>query len=239
MEIFFIIIFAAGMLFICERISPASKLANVKGWWLRAVLLNCVQASISFLAAQTWDKWLPHLSIFELDIENNYLAAAIGYILITFIYYWWHRARHEIPLLWRWMHQVHHSASRLEVVTSFYKHPFEIFANGLLSSFILYSLLSLPAQAAALAVTLTGLAELFYHCNIKTPYWLGFLFQRPESHRVHHQRGLHKYNYSDLPLWDILFGTFHNPRVSPKLVGYSGQKERQLLRMLFGKQPTS
>lgn len=35
--------------------------------------------------------------------------------------------------------------------------------------------------------------------------------QRPEAHGVHHQRGVHAYNYSDLPLWDLLFGTFQNP----------------------------
>src|SRR3546814_12439209 len=41
---------------------------------------------------------------------------------------------------------------------------------------------------------------------------LGYLVQRPESHSVHHQRGVHAYNYSDLPLFDIVFGTFRNPR---------------------------
>jgi sterol desaturase/sphingolipid hydroxylase (fatty acid hydroxylase superfamily) len=28
---------------------------------------------------------------------------------------------------------------------------------------------------------------------------------------VHHGRGVHRYNYADLPLWDMLFGTFRNP----------------------------
>ena len=55
---------------------------------------------------------------------------------------------------------------------------------------------------------LTGIAELFYHWNVRTPHWLGYFVQRPESHCVHHQRGRHRNNYSDLPLWDIAFGTF-------------------------------
>ena len=37
--------------------------------------------------------------------------------------------------------------------------------------------------------------------NVRTPQWLGYLVQRPESHSVHHQRGVHAYNYSDLPLF--------------------------------------
>ncbi|MCH8043935.1 MAG: sterol desaturase family protein [Planctomycetes bacterium] len=59
---------------------------------------------------------------------------------------------------------------------------------------------------------ITALAELFYHWNVPTPYWLGFVFQRPESHCVHYQEGLHDYNYADLPLWDMLFGTFGSPK---------------------------
>lgn len=38
-----------------------------------------------------------------------------------------------------------------------------------------------------MTIALTGIAELIYHWNINTPYWLGFIFQRPESHRIHHQ----------------------------------------------------
>ena len=47
--------------------------------------------------------------------------------------------------------------------------------------------------------------------SLRTPRWLGYIIQRPESHSVHHGKGLHRYNYSDLPLWDIVFGTFRNP----------------------------
>src|SRR3546814_13520217 len=54
--------------------------------------------------------------------------------------------------------------------------------------------------------------SVFQHSNSRTPRWLGYLVQRPESHSVHHQRGVHAYNYSDLPLFDIVFGTFRNPR---------------------------
>jgi len=158
-------------------------------------------------------------------------------VAITFVFYWWHRARHEVPLLWRWLHQVHHSAARIEVATSFYKHPVEILFNSLLSSFILHALLGLSPLCASLVVTITGLAELVYHSNLSTPYWLGFVFQRPESHRRHHEIGHHRDNYSDLPVWDILFGTFDNPRRSPRECGFGRERERQLLRMLLGRHP--
>ena len=47
-------------------------------------------------------------------------GALLGYLAITFIYYWWHRWRHQSDFLWRWLHQVHHSAQRIEVITCFY-----------------------------------------------------------------------------------------------------------------------
>jgi sterol desaturase/sphingolipid hydroxylase (fatty acid hydroxylase superfamily) len=42
--------------------------------------------------------------------------------------------------------------------------------------------------------------------------WLGYFIERPESHSLHHQRGVHRHNDADLPVLDMLFGTFHNPR---------------------------
>ena len=34
-----------------------------------------------------------------------------------------------MPILWRTLHQLHHSPKRLEIVTSFYQHPLEIISN--------------------------------------------------------------------------------------------------------------
>ena len=45
----------------------------------------------------------------------------------------------------------------------------------------------------------TAVAEFFYHWNVRTPRWLGPVFQRPESHRVHHKRGYHTNNFSRPP----------------------------------------
>ena len=207
---------------------------RVPGWWPRAVLANCVQAGSVWLAGQLWDDWLLRQRPWPADGLGPVAGAALGYLVITFVFYWWHRARHEVPLLWRWFHQIHHSPQRIEVITSFYKHPFEIVANSALSSILLYLVVGLDPAAAALAVLATGLAELFYHWNVRTPYWLGFFVQRPESHCVHHQEGLHHYNYADLPVWDALFGTLHNPKTWRARCGF-GDRELRLSDMLRGR----
>ena len=218
-----------------ECLAPGRAWPAVAGWWTRAIALNAVQIGAVFLAGVAWDRWMLGRSIWNADALGLTWAALIGYFVITFIYYWWHRWRHEFPFLWRWFHQVHHSPQRIEIITSFYKHPIEIVFNSVLSSAILYMLVGLGPASAALAITLTGLAELVYHWNVKTPYWLGFIFQRPESHCIHHQHDWHSQNYSDLPLWDMIFGTFHNPRDFRKTCGFEPEREARLPEMLVGK----
>ena len=219
----------------CEAAVPGRRWPKVAGWWIRALAMNAVQVGSVLLAGIAWDPWLRDHRPWSADALGVAGGATAGYFAITFIYYWWHRARHASPFLWRWFHQLHHSPQRIEVVTSFYKHPFEIVANGILSSAILYALVGVGPEAASHAVLVTGLAELFYHWNVRTPYWLGFIVQRPESHCVHHQDGVHAFNYADLPLWDILFGTFRNPKAWDAKCGFGDEAEGRVGAMLAGR----
>ena len=187
-----------------------------------------------FVFGHAWRDWLIAHRLWSADGLGVFGGAVVGYLVFTFLYYWWHRWRHESPLLWRWLHQLHHSPQRVEVVTSFYKHPFELVANSVLSSIVGYLIVGLGPEAAAGTVLLAGLAELFYHWNVRTPYWLGFIVQRPESHCVHHEEGLHSYNYADLPIWDMLFGTFRNPRAWDARCGFGPSDELRVLEMLGG-----
>lgn len=53
---------------------------------------------------------------------------------------------------------------------------------------------------------------MFQHSNIRTPAWVGYIVQRPEAHSLHHAKGIHAYNYGDITIYDILFGTWKNPK---------------------------
>lgn len=105
--------------------------------------------------------------------------------------------------------------------------------HATLSAAVMYLVLGLTPEAAAGAALLGGLGELFYHWNVKTPTWVGYLIQRPEAHCVHHEEGRHSSNYGDLPIWDILFGTFHNPDAFDARCGF-GEDEHAVGRMLVG-----
>jgi sterol desaturase/sphingolipid hydroxylase (fatty acid hydroxylase superfamily) len=224
----------AVFMILAERAWPARPWPHSAGWWSRALILNAVQVAMVYLGGVTWNGWFVRHRPWSADSLGLIGGALVGYVVHAFVYYWWHRWRHELPFLWRWLHQVHHSPRRIEIATSFYKHPLEIFGNGLLSSAILYLGCGLGPPAAATAVFLSGAAEFFYHWNVRTPHWLGYLVQRPESHCVHHQSGVHAFNYGDLPIFDIAFGTFRNPREFSGSCGFSPSSERRLPEMLRG-----
>jgi sterol desaturase/sphingolipid hydroxylase (fatty acid hydroxylase superfamily) len=232
-----IVIGAAVVMIAVEQIRPGVRQPLVPGWIARLIALNLAQVGVVYLGAYSWDRWLPQWQLFDGGALPAPVGAAIGYVATTFVFYWWHRARHESRLLWRFLHQVHHSPVRIECAMSFYKHPLEIAINSVMMSTLLYVIVGLPPSTAASVVAIAGVAELFYHWNVRTPHWLGFFFQRPEMHRRHHERNWHRSNYSDLPVWDLLFGTFDNPRDTPKECGFAGDAERHLGSLLLGKKP--
>ena len=220
-------IIAVG-LFIAERLWPARSLPKVENWWARVIFVNAIQVGIIILAGYTWDRWLQSFSLFHSREHIGWVAQGfLAYFVSTFVYYWWHRWRHESAFFWRLCHQLHHSPARIELVTSFYKHPVEITINSLISSTLVYLVMGCSVEAGALYTFLTAAAEYFYHLNLRTPHWVGYFLQRPESHRIHHQYRHHTQNFADLPLWDALFGTFRNPieGTVPQRCGYDDWRE--------------
>lgn len=220
-----------------EKLFPNKKLPKIDGWWMRAIIFNLMQLVIVMVGQYTWEKYISQNSgLFHLNLSPFY-GGLLAYFINTWIFYWWHRARHEIYFLWLLCHQFHHSPERIEVITSFYKHPMEIICNSIIITILVYPILGLQVEANMWLSLFSALSEFFYHSNIKTPHWLGYLIQRPESHRIHHQRNK-RYckNYSDLPIWDILGGTFENPRYNSKQTecetGFSDNLENKVIDML-------
>jgi sterol desaturase/sphingolipid hydroxylase (fatty acid hydroxylase superfamily) len=221
------------ILMVLERIFPDQKLEVVPGWWARVVIVNALQLLVVLLGGYTWNTWFVECSLFHLAITSALSVQVMSaYIVITFVYYWWHRIRHDNQFLWLSCHQLHHSPSRIETITSFYKHPIELIANGILISIINFGILGLSTEAGGWVMFVTAAAEYFYHMNIRTPRWIGYVIQRPEMHRIHHQRGVHYNNFSDLPIWDMLFGTYVNPPVVNTPCGFTKERELSFLKML-------
>jgi sterol desaturase/sphingolipid hydroxylase (fatty acid hydroxylase superfamily) len=226
-----LIVFAAC--FILERLQPGWRLPAIRTWPLRVLAINAVQLAVVLVAGVTWERWASSASLFHLSDHVGPVAGGmLAYFIATFVFYWWHRARHESDLLWRLFHQIHHSPRRIEVITSFYKHPVEMIVNSIIGSLLVYALLGLSPEAGAVYTLCTALGEFFYHTSVRTPRWVGWFFQRPEMHRIHHQHGRHKNNYGDIVWWDWLFGTYENPPTFDATCGFDPDKEERLADML-------
>jgi sterol desaturase/sphingolipid hydroxylase (fatty acid hydroxylase superfamily) len=221
-----------------ERARPRRRWPHVPTWWARALAINAAQIGLVFVAGATWEDWLRGPRLLALAAHGRAAEIAAGYAASVMWMYWAHRARHRWDVLWRWLHQLHHSPARIEILTAYYKHPLEITSESIATAVLLYPVLGTSPEAALVITTISGVLGLFYHWNIATPRWLGYLVQRPESHCIHHELDVHAYNYSELPIVDIVFGTFRNPRGFVGQCGLGGDREQQFAELLLGRDVT-
>ena len=224
-----------AVLIAAERLRPVRVFEEVPGWRLKCLafipIVVGLAASIPYLMAGLIEsfKLLPGE---RLGIVGG---ALVGIVVSELVVYWAHRLHHRVPFLWRWIHQLHHSAERVDVFGAAYFHPFEIIEGTVVGVLIFNVVLGLAPEAAFFAAAWQAFNGIFQHGNIRTPTWLGYFIQRPEAHALHHERGVHGFNYANLPLWDILFGTFRNPVAWQGTAGFYPGASRQTLRMLLGR----
>lgn len=227
-----LIVLVTLVFFVAERLRPGRALPHVQGWYWRAICMNIMQVSLVGFGGLVWNRYFREHALFDFgNWGNPVVEGFLFWVGGTFVFYWWHRLRHANGF-WLVFHQVHHSPSRIELMTSFYKHPIEIAADSIIASFFIYCVFGGTALAGAWTSFFGAAGEYFYHSNIRTPRWLGWFIQRPEHHSIHHQLGVHRYNFGDLTLWDRLFGTFKDATEFAPRCGFPGNAETQLGRML-------
>lgn len=215
------------LLILWEAIFPARDLPRIAYWRIKGVLSFFFFFYLSTYLPLWYAAWLPSSALIDLSGINAAAAAAIGILLYELGMYIWHWSMHKSNRLWKIFHQMHHSAERLDTYGAFYFSPMDMIGFTVLGTICFAFILGLPAQSITVVLLVTNFFSIFQHANIKTPVWLGYIVQRPESHAIHHARGIHAFNYSDLPLFDLLFGTFNNPKQYEHEAGfYSGGSER-------------
>lgn len=217
---------------IWERSLPGRALPKSKGWYFRSLSVNLTQMVITLLAGKAWIDLFDGTRLLNLSsLGNPAVEGFIGWFVGTFVFYWWHRLRHRRGL-WQVFHQIHHSASRIEILTSFYKHPVEILANTIIATIILFPILGVSLMASFWYNLFAATGEYFYHANVRTPNWLRFFVQTPELHSIHHQYNSHSHNFSDIPIWDRLFGTYKDTTEFTERCGFFDGGEQKIAEML-------
>lgn len=221
-----------------ETLRPGRSFVRMRAWRAKGVLLFVVAIVLTSAAPLLWDQWFADHRLIDARGLGHVGGAALGFVVLSLGIYVWHRALHGVPFLWRHLHQMHHSAERVDVFGAFLFHPFDLIALSLVGSASLVLVVGVTAPAAIAATLGATFCTMFQHANIRTPHWLGYVIQRPESHCVHHQRGVHAFNYGDIPLWDMLFGTFRNPRSFTGACGFHDGASERIGAMLLGRDLT-
>ena len=143
---------------------------------------------------------------------NGWVEIVLSLVVLDAFDYFWHRANHRVPFLWRF-HKAHHADTEMDVTTALRFHPGELllsfFAKGLwvfawgptaIAWFLFEGLISLCAQ--------------FHHSNIDFPdrieRYLSRIMVTPRFHCSHHavDRKYGDANFSTVfSFWDVLFGS--------------------------------
>ncbi|MBX5461389.1 MAG: sterol desaturase family protein [Steroidobacteraceae bacterium] len=224
-----------GVLIVCEAFFPARRLPHIPYWRSRALGVFFVYLMMSTYLPWLWADWLAPLRLIDLTALPTWAATATGVLVYEAGAWAWHRSLHGSQTLWRFFHQWHHSAERLDTFGAFWFSPLDIVGWTALSSVCLTVIVGLAPEAVVLVTYIVTFLAVFQHTNIRTPRWLGYIVQRPESHSWHHARGVHAQNYSDLPIFDLLLGTFRNPRDFAPEQGFHPGGSSRLLEMLRGR----
>lgn len=228
-----------GLLALCELVAPGRRFPERRRWRIKGVAYFAAYLFIATLVPSALDSWLGRFQVFDLTHLGLGAGTLVGVLVLELVSYAWHRALHRVPFLWRWFHQMHHSAERIDVFGAFIFHPFDVVGFSVMGSVALVLLVGVSPAAAGLANVIVFAAVVLGHTNLRTPRWLGYLVQRPENHSLHHQRGLHAHNYADFSIIDAVFGTFANPKSWQGQAGfYDGASER-VGEMLRGRDVSS
>lgn len=216
-----------------DRLWPARQFPPRKGWqWLGISFLVVTGIIATVTPLMLSKQWLVAHRWFDGSVLGVIGGTLVGFVLFEGVLYGYHRAAHRFSLLWRLGHQLHHCPQRVDIPGGVIFHPVETIIQVALQIFITVIVLGLDPLAAAIIGYLFPFYGLFQHWNVRTPQWLGYIIQRPESHCIHHQLGIHYFNFADLPLWDMLFGTFRNPHRFNGRCGFDGVADRKLGAML-------
>ncbi|MDH3752350.1 MAG: sterol desaturase family protein [Acidimicrobiia bacterium] len=157
--------------------------------------------------------WVPGLAIRPLvAMIPGGIKPFVGIALFDLAIYWVHRWSHEVPVLWRF-HSIHHSTEHLDWVSGFRSHPFD--GAIVAPPFVFLLAAGFTAEFSGLLAVIQIVTGIFLHANVR---WrlrpLHRVVITPEFHHWHHanETSAINTNYSVfLPLWDLLFGSYHMP----------------------------
>ncbi len=227
-------------LLVLERLFPVARW--VGGLWrvarnfslaaINAALSPLIVLPLTYFAASHGLSWRP--------VEwSGWGMLLFDIVLLDFWIYWWHRANHALPFLWRF-HEVHHLDNMLDVSSALRFHFGEVLLSALVRAAVIV-LLDVPFTSVVAFELVVALAAMFHHSNLRLPGWfeqpLSRLIVTPSLHWIHHHalRADTDSNYSTfLSVWDRLFASKSQTLRTPELaMGVEGERDKPGLKLVI------
>jgi len=227
------------LLLVGERLYPAVErlggwgriLRNAGLWLINIGLYIAIVVPLSRWAVDGGWGWRPVWL-------GGWSGALFDIVLLDFFIYWWHRANHAVPALWRF-HQVHHLDQFLDVSSSIRFHFGEVLLSACIRVAVILAV-GIPITSVLAFEGLVLAAAAFHHSNIRLPSVLegtiAWVFVTPSIHWVHHHaiRSDTDSNYGTLfSFWDPIFrSNSPNSRRPDMAIGVDAREDEGLLTLL-------
>ncbi len=152
-----------------------------------------------------------HFAIFNIPETKYYFILAV--VVSDFLWYFYHRAGHEINLFWG-AHIVHHQSEDYNYTVALNLTPFQVVVRVLVWS--LMPIIGFSAKVVLGTHLVIGLYQFLLHTTLIPKLGIIEKFMvTPSHHRVHHGSNteyLDK-NYGGIfIIWDRLFGSFEEEK---------------------------
>lgn len=220
---------------VAEQIRPVHRRPRLRDYGFNILIslsTTCLALPIGMTAGVLSKKLSGFLPWDRIDFSYSHIAdvPAVGPALQVgamifmplfvhdFWFYWAHRIEHRVKFLWEF-HKIHHSDELMNSSTWARDHFLQSAFRAFFPAFTLGLVFDIKAvqagQAALLSALFLTLLSMFYHSAIRARLpWMDRVLVTPQVHRIHHSTHPEHFNrnFADaLPIFDIVFGTYHRP----------------------------
>ncbi|MDP2387529.1 MAG: sterol desaturase family protein [Bacteroidota bacterium] len=151
-----------------------------------------------------------------IDFPDKPWVYVLAFVLVDFIYYWFHRASHVWKPLWAF-HVIHHSGQHMNLTTSYRLNWFSAIIGPFF--FMPLAILGIDPQVIVLSYAFNLLYQFLLHTEVINKLGkLEGIIDTPSAHRVHHGSNkiyLDKNFGGVLMIWDRIFKTYEPETEKP------------------------
>ncbi|MET0717693.1 MAG: sterol desaturase family protein, partial [Pseudoxanthomonas sp.] len=152
-----------AVLILWEALLPARALPVVPRWRTRGLIALAFYFLLSSYLPLLWTRYLLPLQLFDLSGLPLLAGTVVGVLVYQACAYAWHLALHGSDLMWRFGHQMHHSAERLDTFSAFWFSPADTAGWTAVFSLALTVVVGLSPDAATATLLLVSLLAMFTH----------------------------------------------------------------------------